>query len=155
MGIKSFQGATVPIDKNKNVASLRIADYMSNQLITFRPDDSILQVMESLIKNRISGGPVLDNTGALVGMISEGDCMKQISESRYYNQPLGDLKVNQFMASPVETLEANTSIFEAAATFYKTKRKRYPVLEDGALVGQISRRDILRAALYLKSQSWK
>lgn len=155
MGIKSFQGATVPVDKNKNQAQLKVADYMSIKLTTFRPEDSILQVMENLIKNRISGGPVLNNTGTLVGMISEGDCMKQISECRYYNQPLGDLKVKDFMASPVDTLEADTSIFDAAAIFHKSQRKRFPILENGVLVGQISRRDILRAALYLKSQNWK
>ena len=155
MAIKSFQGATEPIDKNSHDEPVQVSDYMSRNLITFHPEDSILQVMEQLIKSKISGGPVVDDYGNLVGMISEGDCMKQISECRYYNLPLGDQKVSQYMVSKVDTLAAETSIFDAAALFHKTKRKRFPVLDGGILVGQISRTDVLKAALYLKSNHWK
>ena len=48
----------------------------------------IEDVIQSLIKNKISGGPVVNDKNELVGMISEGDCLKQISESRYYNMPM-------------------------------------------------------------------
>ncbi|MBU2526701.1 MAG: CBS domain-containing protein [Bacteroidetes bacterium] len=154
MGIKSFQGATAAPQKNE-LSQLKVTDFMSRNLITFKPEDSILQVMESLIKHKISGGPVVDENGDLVGMISEGDCMKQISESRYYNMPMGDQKVSQYMVTKVDTLPSETSIFDAAAFFFKTKRKRFPVMEDGKMIGQISRRDVLKAALNMKSSTWK
>ncbi|MDT8415564.1 MAG: CBS domain-containing protein [Flavobacteriaceae bacterium] len=154
MGIKSFQGATATPQKNE-ASQLKVTDFMSRNLITFKPEDSILQVMETLINHKISGGPVVDENGDLVGMISEGDCMKQISESRYYNMPMGDQKVSQYMVTKVDTLPSETSIFDAAAIFFKTKRKRFPVMEDGKMIGQISRRDVLKAALNMKSSTWK
>ena len=61
---------------------------MSRDLITFKPEQMIEDVIQSLIKNKISGGPVVNDKNELVGMISEGDCLKQISESRYYNMPM-------------------------------------------------------------------
>ena len=90
----------------------------------------------------------------MLGIISEGDCMKQISESRYYNMPMHDETVDKHMATEVETISPNMSIFKVANLFYSSKRKRFPVVsEKGELVGQISRRDVLKAALALKD-SW-
>ena len=87
MGIKSFQGAR----KQQNVLDLpllKVSDYMSTNLITFKPEQSIEDVIETLINNKISGGPVVNENNELVGIISEGDCLKQISDSRYYNMPM-------------------------------------------------------------------
>mgnify|MGYP003673926391 CR=1 FL=1 len=94
MGIKSFQGVR-KIFKKEFEAPILVADYMTTKLITFSPDESILTVMEKFAKHHISGGPVLDNNGFLVGIISEADCMKQISESRYFNQPILDKSVEK------------------------------------------------------------
>jgi len=123
-------------------------------LILFKPDHSVLEVMEVLIKKRISGGPVVDNTGKLVGMISEGDCMKQVSESRYFNMPMGDQTVEKYMYKDVQTIEWDQNIFDIARLFYDSKRRRFPVMQDGKMVGQISRKDILKGALKLSGQSW-
>lgn len=128
---------------------------MSKKLITFQPDQSVLEVMESFAKNRISGGPVLDDNGFLVGIISEADCMKEISESRYFNQPILDKSVERFMTKEVETIPHDMSIFDAAGVFHKNKRRRLPVMKDGLLVGQISRKDIVIAALKLSSHNYQ
>lgn len=154
MGIKSFQGARAEIKKDYD-APILVSDYMSKKLVTFHPDQSILNVMELFTKHRISGGPVVDDEGKLVGIISEADCMKQISESRYFNQPILDKSVARFMSTNVETIRHNTNIFDAASTFYKNNRRRLPVLENGRLVGQISRKDIVVAALKLQSVNWQ
>jgi CBS domain-containing protein len=110
--------------------------------------------MKSFIKYRISGGPVVDKHGELMGVISEADCMKEISESRYFNMPILDKTVYHFMTKDVETIEASTSIFDAASLFSKTNRRRFPVIDKKRLVGQVSRKDIVIAALNLKSQTW-
>ncbi len=128
---------------------------MSRNLTTFRPDQSVMEVMTTLIKNKISGGPVVNDNFELVGIISEGDCIKQISESRYYNQPMEDVKVEQHMAKNVETIDGNMNVFDAANKFLESKHRRFPIVEDGKLVGQISQKDILIAALQLKGQTWK
>ncbi|NNG10031.1 MAG: CBS domain-containing protein [Arenibacter sp.] len=154
MGIKSFQGVRKTIKKEFD-APILVEDYMTKKLVTFSPDQSILTVMEHLAKYHISGGPVLDNNGFLVGIISEADCMKQISESRYFNQPILDKSVERFMTREVETVPHDISIFDAAGIFDKHNRRRLPVLKNGILVGQISRKDIVIAALKLSGHNWK
>ena len=154
MGIKSFQGVR-KIFKKEFEAPILVADYMTTKLITFSPDESILAVMEKFAKHHISGGPVLDNNGFLVGIISEADCMKQISESRYFNQPILDKSVEKFMTKTVETIPHDISIFDAAGIFAQHNRRRLPVMKNGILVGQISRKDIVIAALKLSGHNWK
>ncbi|WP_340075873.1 CBS domain-containing protein [Leptobacterium sp. I13] len=154
MGIKSFQGARETVKKEYN-APILVEDYMTKDLVVFSPDQSILEVMELFIKHNISGGPVVNERGELVGIISEADCMKQISESRYFNMPILDKSVERFMTKNVETIPHDMNIFDAASVFYKNKRRRLPVLDTGTLVGQISRKDIVVAALKLSSQNWK
>lgn len=153
MPIKSFQGAR----KQQNVSgasALKVRDYMTTNLITFRPDQSVQEVVVALIKNKISGGPVVNNNQELVGIISEGDCLKQLSESRYYNMPLEHDNVEKRMATNVETIDANLDVFDAANKFLQSKRRRFPIVENGKLIGQISQKDILKAALSLKGENW-
>ena len=153
MPVKSFQGERA---KTKKVtpSKLIVSDIMTRRLILFNPDQSIHEVMKTFIKHRISGGPVVSKAGELVGIISEADCMKEISESRYFNMPILDKSVRHFMTQKVDTIESSMNVFDAAAKFSKSSRRRYPVLEKGSLVGQVSRKDIVVAALNMKSQTW-
>jgi predicted transcriptional regulator len=153
MGIKSFQGIRKVIKKEFN-APILVENYMTRKLVSFSPEQSILEVMELFTKHNISGGPVLDSNGFLVGIISEADCMKTISESRYFNQPILEKRVDNYMTKNVETIGNDISIFDAAGIFHKNNRRRLPVLKDGLLVGQISRKDIVIAALKLSGQNW-
>jgi len=153
MGIKSFTGPRKKQEPEETPLSVR--DYMTRDLITFKPDQAVEEVIDLLIKHRISGGPVVDEDGKLVGVISEGDCIKHISESRYYNMPLEEGKVSSRMIREVETMDGNMSIFDAAKKFLEVRRRRFPILENGRLVGQISQKDILKATVQLKSQNWK
>jgi CBS domain-containing protein len=155
MGIKSFQGARRHQSVTSDTTSLTVSDYMTTDLITFTPDQSIEVVMQSLIKHRISGGPVVNEKNELIGIISEGDYIKQISESRYYNMPMQDQTIEKHMASNVETIDGNMNIFDAATKFLEAKRRRFPIVENGKLVGQISQKDVLKAAMQLKGQNWK
>jgi len=154
MGIKSFQGSR-RIQQEVETSPIKVKDYMTTNLITFQPDQSVEDVIDSLIKNRISGGPVVNNNNELIGIISEGDCIKQISESRYYNMPLNNNSVEKHMITNVETIDGNMNIFDAASKFLESKRRRFPIVEHGKLIGQISQKDILKAALKLKGHTWK
>ncbi len=154
MGIKSFMGRRAKPSKG-NPSDIKVSDYMTKNLITFTPDQSVLEVMNTLIKYKISGGPVVNENNELVGIISEGDCMKQISESRYYNMPMDDVKVENHMVHNVDTIDGNMNVFDAANKFVESKRRRFPILENGKLVGQISQKDVLKAALKLNGQTWK
>lgn len=155
MAIKSFQGARRQQANAVDSTPLKVSDYMTRDLITFTPNQTIESVMQSLIKNRISGGPVVNDKNELIGIISEGDCIKQISESRYYNMPMQDKTIEKHMALNVETIDGNMNIFDAANKFLQAKRRRFPIVENGKLVGQISQKDVLKAAMKLKGQTWK
>ncbi|TPV34779.1 CBS domain-containing protein [Paucihalobacter ruber] len=152
MGIKSFQGARRQ-QESVSVA-LTVKDYMSKDLIVFKPEQSIEEAIQILIKFKISGGPVVNDKYELVGIISEGDCLKQVSESRYYNMPMKENKVEKRMATEVETIDGNMNIFDAANKFLNAKRRRFPIVENGKLVGQISQKDVLKAALKLQHERW-
>ncbi|SEM07135.1 CBS domain-containing protein [Aquimarina amphilecti] len=154
MGIISFQGARTKVKKQDNTP-IKVSDYMTRNLITFSPKQSVMEVMETLIKNKISGGPVVNERNELLGVISEGDCIKQLNESRYYNMPIDDANVERFMAKDVDTIDGNVSIFDAANKFLESKRRRFPILENGKLVGQISQKDVMKAALEMKGQNWR
>ncbi len=153
MGIKSFTGPRKKQEPEQTPLSVR--DYMTRDLITFKPDQSVEDVIDLLIKHRISGGPVVDEDGKLVGIISEGDCIKHISESRYFNMPMEDSTVASRMIRDVETIDGNMDIFDAANKFLSVRRRRFHILENGRLVGQISQKDILKATTELKSQNWR
>jgi len=154
MGIKSYMGKRLKSTKGSS-ENIKVSDYMSTKLITFRPDQSVMEVMNTLIKKRISGGPVVNEKNELVGIISEGDCIREISHSRYYNQPLDNAKVQDHMVTDIETIDGEMNVFDAADKFLNSKRRRFPIVQNGKLIGQISQKDVLKAAIQLKGHSWK
>lgn len=154
MPIKSFQGQREQRFKPK-AKTLLVEDIMTRNLVVFKPDETIHEVMKKFIKYRISGGPVVNKKGDLIGVISEADCMKEVSDSRYFNLPILDKSVSKFMTTNVDTIDASKTIFEAASNFFKTSRRRFPVLDSNKLVGQISRKDIVIATLDMKSNTWR
>lgn len=128
--------------------SITVKDYMSASLVTFTPDTDVLDAVHRLIEHRISGAPVVDEHGTLIGMLSERDCLKIALHACYNESPGG--KVADYMSHSVATVHADTSIVDVARMFMNGRYRRYPVLQDNRLVGQISRRDVLRALEVLR-----
>ncbi len=120
-----------------------VKDYMAKNLVTFSPETNVLSAIRTLLRHKISGAPVVDDNNQVIGMVSEKDCLQTFLGSSYYNE-MGEL-VSEIMTSPVITVDANASIVEVAEKFLKNNYRRFPVLEQGELIGQISRRDILKA----------
>ena len=116
MPVKSFQGERAQ-KKRVTPSKLTVSDVMTTQLVLFTPKQSIHEVMQSFIKYRISGGPVVNHKGILIGVISEADCMKEISDSRYFNMPILDKSVGHFMTEKVDTIESNMSILMQQLNF--------------------------------------
>jgi CBS domain-containing protein len=124
--------------------SISVKEYMSASVVTFSPDEDVLEAIHTLVERRISGSPVVDGAGNIVGMLSEKDCMKVALEAGY-NEGMGG-KVADYMTKNVETIDADSSIMEVAKAFIDQPYKRFPVVdEEERLVGQISRADVLRA----------
>ncbi|MDW3094932.1 MAG: CBS domain-containing protein [Gammaproteobacteria bacterium] len=127
------------------IQSIAVKDYMSASLVTFTPGMDVMNAIDVLVKNRISGAPVVDERGNLIGLLSEKDCMKVAVQAGYYEQLGG--RVEDYMTKQVITVEAEASVLEVAKLFMEKGPRRYPVVEDNRLVGQISRRDVLRSLL--------
>jgi len=124
--------------------SVKVSDYMATKLVTLKPHTHVVEALGLLLEKKISGAPVVDDSGALVGVLSEVDLMQVIIQDSYYDEMAG--VVGDFMRSPVDTVDAEADIYSLAARFHTEHRRRYPVVRHGQLVGQISRRDVLRAA---------
>lgn len=151
--VKSFTGVRKAPEKNVAQA-LAVRDFMTRQLTTFKPSQSIGEVVKIMINKKISGGPVLDEAGKLVGIISEGDCLKEIVRGRYSHSPNNTGVVADHMVRDVKTIDPDTSVFDAAQLFLNSRVRRFPVLEDDKLIGQISQRDVMRAIDQLKDSTW-
>lgn len=155
MGIKSFQGKR-DTSQGKNEEQILVSDYMTTKLITFKAEDSLDHVISQLIKYKISGGPVVNDNNELIGIISETDCIKHISESKYYNMPQdSNNTVGKNMVTDVDTIDKDMNIFDAAFMFLTSRRRRFPVCDNGKLIGQLSQKDVLKAALKIKGNTWK
>ena len=126
-----------------NLKSALVRDYMAGRLVTFKPDMDVLDALHELVKNRIAGAPVVDDHGVLIGMLSELDCLKIALNAGYYGDSGGP--VSEYMTPDVETIDAEMSIIDLAQKFLRCGYRRFPVLRNNRLVGQISRRDVLRA----------
>lgn len=125
------------------IQAATVKDFMSGKLVKFTPDTDVLDAIHELLLHRIAGAPVVDDHGNLVGMLSEFDCMRVVLTSGYHDEPGGP--VSEYMVTDVHTVDAGTSIMDMAELFMKSGYRRYPVIKDNRLVGQISRRDVLRA----------
>jgi len=155
MGIKNFQGKRETNQVKEDIQIL-VSDYMTTKLITFKSDDSLGHVIEQLIAHNVSGGPVVNDKNELIGIISETDCIKHISESKYYNMPSDtNNTVANYMVKDVDTIDKNMHIFDAAFKFISSHRRRFPVTENGKLIGQLSQNDVLKAAIKVKGNTWK
>lgn len=120
----------------------KISAYMATKLVTLAPDMEINRAMLVLLDNRFSGAPVVNSMGELVGVLSKKDCFKTAMHASYHEMPGG--QVADYMSTNVETLDADMDLFRAAEAFLKSSFRRFPVLREGRLVGQISRADLLR-----------
>lgn len=131
-----------------------VAKYMATNLYTFRPEQGIDEAIDVMLEKRISGGPVLDENGALIGMLSERDCLKIMVDAAYLNYPAGRGTVGDYMSTDVKTIDIDKDVLDAANMFLSGSVRRFPVVENGKLKGQISRRDIMKAARELKGTTW-
>ena len=121
----------------------RIREYMTRELITLSPDMDILQAMQLLLEKRISGAPVVSAQGELVGVLSKKDCLKAALNASYHQEWGGT--VADYMSREVDVLDPDIALVQAAELFIVSAYRRFPVVKNGRLLGQLSRADLLRA----------
>jgi CBS domain-containing protein len=148
--VKSYKGVEKAKEKKTIARPVTVEDWMTRRLVTFRPDQTMDQVLNLLLARNISGGPVIDENNNLVGVISEGDCLKQVVKGKYNNVPTLSGYVREYMATDVKSVSPDLNIFELAQMFLNMRIRRFPVIKNGKLVGQISQKDVMRAMIKLQ-----
>ena len=134
--------ASLPRDAQFEAPKLMFAkDIMSKRLITVKPDAMVMDVVNLLSQHKITGVPVVGDSGELLGIVSEKDTFKLILNGGF-NQALAGT-VDRIMSKEVTTVKPNDDVFMIANLFYKNNYRRVPVVDNGKVVGLISRRDIL------------
>ncbi len=119
---------------------LTARDIMTKDVITIRPSCSLREAIELLLAERISGLPVVDERGRLVGVVTEFALLAVAYDDRTLNDP-----VSQHMTTELLTVDANDTVRKVADLCVVHRVRRVPVMESGKLVGLISRCDVLRA----------
>lgn len=150
--MKNFQNKLAEKETKTAVTQVpSVEDYMTRDLITFTKDTDINVVIKSLLDNRISGAPVLNENGKVVGLIDDKDCLNVLFGNAYNRLPKSNDTVSHYMSSVMKSISIDQDIMDVASVFLSSPYKRLLVMdENNKLVGQISRRDILRAIRELK-----
>ncbi|EHL06043.1 CBS domain protein [Desulfitobacterium hafniense DP7] len=157
-----FQG------NHKGVLAMKVQDIMQTNVITISPNTEIREIAKLLCDHHISGVPVIDLFGNLIGIVSEGDLLHKETHPRvpeavgflgaliYYRgvkqyesdlKKLVALKASEIMTHEVITLDKDASIEEAASLMINHNVKRLPIMENGKMVGIITRKDVIKVLI--------
>ena len=145
---------------------LTAKDIMTKNVVTVTPGTSLDQLAAVLLKSDISGAPVVDDQGALIGIVTENDLISRdqrlhiptvvsflggalyLESSRKFEQEIQRLtatKVGEICTSAVTTIPETATITEIATIMAEKNVHLLPVLKDGALVGIVGKRDMVKA----------
>jgi CBS-domain-containing membrane protein len=142
---------------------MKTGDVMTRQVITIGPEDSILTAVRLMLQNRISGLPVIDKNKDVVGVVTEGDFLRRTELDTRHHGPrwleflLGPgrlaaeyvrcsgRRVSEVMTRDPKTISTDTALEEVVSLMERHRIKRLPVVDDGKLVGLISRANLLHA----------
>jgi CBS domain-containing protein len=123
--------------------SLKVKDYMTQRTVTFTEDMSLSAALDKVMQSTHLGGPVINDKEQVIGFISEQDLLEKLVKVSYHCQDTHT--VGDCMYREVLSVAPHTSIIELADMMKVGKPKMYPVIDNGRLVGVITRRDVLRA----------
>ncbi len=139
-----------------------VRDVMTRAVLAVKPDTPLKDVARQLIDHRISGLPVVNEAGQVIGVISEGDLLvKEQQPGSIHHRPLARLfgestetrhllakaearTAGDAMTSPAITIDASQSVGAAAALMVQRQVNRLPVTEAGHLIGIVTRADVVR-----------
>jgi len=150
---------------------MKVKEIMQKDVVSVKPEDNVMDALRFLFKMRISGLPVINAQGKLVGMFTEKDVLSHILPSYiekvgrfiYEENPksikkkfmeLDKVKVSQLMRRDVITTNEDASLCEVARIMLTQKARRLPVVDkSGKVVGIVAREDVVKA--YAKEAEWK
>jgi len=130
--------------------SVNLRDYMLHNPVKVKAQDNVLDAMQVIIDNKISGVCVVDDDANLVGVLSELDCLRAALGAIYNNSSIGS--VSDYMAMDnLVVAQPDEDIVDVAQDMLLKNKRRRPVVEDGKLIGQITCRQLLSAVKKFRS----
>ena len=151
---------------------MRVKDVMTKNVISVTPQTSVAETLDIMTRSRISGLPVIDEAGALAGIVSEADFLRrsELGTEKPHAHWLGAIfmpghaadiyarahakHVEQIMTTDVVTIDENADLAEAVTVMEHRRVKRLPVVAAGKVVGMIARADFVRALALFVRQSY-
>ena len=130
-----------------------VRDIMLKSFIPFTEDMDIEEASVILVKNKISGAPVINEKNEAVGFLSEKDCLKSEIDMKYYNAE--SRKVRDYMSKNIILVHPDSDIYKAIDLFTKHHYYCYPVVENDKVIGVIYRRSVLQALCHMAQSKWK
>ncbi|MAT52820.1 MAG: CBS domain-containing protein [Porticoccaceae bacterium] len=118
-----------------------VREVMQRNPIFGRCGQPVVEVVETMARHKVMGMPVVDKDGHVVGFISEQDCIQSMLATSYFCE--GNPVVDDVMSHTPLTVSPGESVVDLARRMGRDKPKVYPVVEEGKLVGLITRSDIL------------
>jgi CBS domain-containing protein len=112
---------------------------MSRDVVSVHPDTPITKVLELLVENDITGVPVVESDGQLVGIVTEKDMIGVL-----FGQETPSGTARDYMTEDVLSFDENDDIIAVCECLTANHLRRVPILADGRLVGIISRRDLIK-----------
>lgn len=128
-------------------------ELMTTRLLVFKRDQTILEAMRLLLKWGVSGAPVVSESGELVGILSELDCLRMLASDEFYVEFEEEgACVEDFMTKAGQTIPPELGIYAISHYFLTCPIRRLPVVQGGKLIGQVSRRDVLRGMQHMSGR---
>ena len=130
----------------------KISEFMDAVVPTLSPETQIMKAVDFLLRHRVTGAPVVDSDGGLLGIITETDLLKLVTEG-IQGQPPTKATVAEYMTTDVVTVPPTVDVYYVGGIFLNHKFRRLPVVDGGKLVGAITRYDLLRVIRTLSAIS--
>ena len=124
---------------------LKVQDIMNKKVICIKKDIPIIEAIRLMVKNHITGIPVVEDDMTLAGVLSEQDVLRLFHT--YEDEK--DRTVNEFMTQPAIYFEEESPLMDACYCLRDNSIRRVPVTSNGKVVGVISRSDIIKCILEL------
>lgn len=141
----------IDVARDLGLHQIRVRDFMTSKLVTLDGSLDVFDAIDHLLSKRISGAPVVDDKGAFRGIFSEKTAMRVLSAALHDGLP--GSKVEDYMnVDRNRIIDQSDLLIDIAQRFLETPYRRLPVLRDGILIGQVSRRDVLKAEHQLAAE---